>query len=104
MSVNDPGTAANGFVQGIHLIWSTILTGLGGLLFWNFKHTIGRIDTKADQTDFDEHKERVNEQFAKFDKAMERFEDAQQMQHKANTERLDAILLEISKQRRGRST
>lgn len=112
MSMEDPGDAGSGF-QVLQTIWTTVLTGLGGLLFWNMKQSLGRIDKKVSLADFNEHKKEVARQFEKLDKALERFEETQSDQHHQNSERLDAmrresserldtILLEISKQRDGR--
>jgi hypothetical protein len=88
MKLEDP----QGF-QTIHTLWTAAITVGGGIVAFFTKRLVDDVDQKADRYEVDELK-----------KDIKAFLERQDDQHRANTTRLDQILLTLSERRDRRTT
>jgi hypothetical protein len=79
---DDPQTG----IQIFHTVWTAVITVAGAIVAFFTKRTIDEIDQKADRSEVTSIKQDIRD-----------FIVAQAEQHKANTTRLDQIIMELGR-------
>lgn len=87
----DPSASAT------HTLWSSALTAAAAIIAFFMHRLVGDVDGKADkdivEARFSAHTQRLDAQGSALQTLLERQDD----QHRQNTDRLDKILLEVSR-------